>query len=81
MKYPFTFTVLGYDNKSEYLESGMGICESYADAAHILEKKYGDEIIAIKHMKLFEEDCVITLPTETLEEVLKVLNAYGDWSV
>ena len=83
MKYPFTYTVQGYDYEKEkyYLESGVGICESYADAANILEERYKDELIAVKHLKLFEEDRVITLPTETFEKVAEALNTYKCWCV
>ena len=81
MKYPFTFTVRGYDHESGYLENGVGICESFADAMSILEKRYGDELIAVKYLELFEEDRVIILPTETFEKVLEALNTYENWSV
>lgn len=82
-KYPFTYTVQGYDYETEkyYLESGVGICESFADAANILDKRYGNELIAVKHLKLFEEDNVVTLPIETFEKVSEALNAYECWSV
>lgn len=82
-KYPFNFTVQGYDYETEkyYLESGVGICESFADAANILDTMYGAELIAVKHLELFEEDDVIKLPTETFEKVSEALNAYECWSV
>lgn len=75
MKYPFTFTVRGYDHESEYLESGVSICESFTDATNILEKRYGDELIAIKHIELYEESTVITLPKNIFEEVIDCLDA------
>lgn len=83
MKYPFTYTVQGYDYETEkyYLENGVGLCESLADAADILEKRYKNELIAVKHLEVFEEDSVITLPTETFEKVLEALDAYECWSV
>ncbi len=83
MKYPFTYTVQGYDYDTEkyYLDSGIGICEGFADAANILDKKYGTELIAVKHLELFEEDNTITLPTETFEKVSEALNAYECWHI
>ena len=82
-KYPFVYTIQGYDYETEkyYLESGVGLCESFADAANILDKRYRSELIAIKLLKLFEEDNVITLPTETFEKVSEALNAYECWCV
>ena len=64
MKYPFTYTVQGYnyEEKHYYLENGIGICKSFADAADILEKRFGSELIAIKHIELYEDDTVITFP-------------------
>ena len=78
MKYPFTYTIQGYDysNTEEYyLENGVGICESFADAAHILEKRYGNELIAVKHLELYEDNTVITLPKGTFDEVVDCLES------
>ena len=77
MKYPFTYTVQGYnyDEKHYYLENGIGICESFANAADILEKRYGNELIAIKHLELYEDDTVITLPKGTFDEVVDCLES------
>lgn len=82
-KYPFNFTVQCYDYETEkyYLESGVGICESFADAANILDERYKNELIAVKHLELFEEDSIVTLPTETFEKVSEALNAYECWGV
>lgn len=82
-KYPFAYTIQGYDYEGEkyYLESGISICESFADAANILDKRYGDELIVVKHLELFEEDRVITLPTEAFEKVTEVLHTYECWCV
>ena len=83
MKYPFTYTVQGYDYDTEkyYLESGVGLCESFADAANILEIRYGNELVAVKHLETFEEDSVIILPTETFEKVSDALDSCEYWSV
>ena len=78
MKYPFTYTVQGYDysdTEGYYLESGVGICESFTDAADILEKRYGNELIAIKHLELYEDSTVITLPKGTFDEVVDCLES------
>lgn len=78
MKYPFTYTVQGYDchdTEEYYLENGVGICESFKDAADILEQRYGNELIAIKHIELYEENTVITLPKGTFDEVVDCLES------
>ena len=77
MKYPFVYTVQGYnyDEKHYYLENGIGICEGFADAADILEKRFGSELIAIKHIELYEDDTVITLPKGTFDEVVDCLES------
>ena len=77
MKYPFTYTVQGYDydEKHYYLENGISICESFADAANILEKRYGNELIAVKHLELYEDDTVIILPKGTFNEVVDCLES------
>ena len=82
-KYPFTYTIQGYNYEDEkyYLESGIGFCASFADAASILDKRYGDELIAVKHLELFEEDNIIALPTETFEKVSKILNTCECWQI
>ena len=77
MKYPFTYIVQGYnyDEEHYYLENGIGICESFTDAADILEKRYGNELIAIKHLELYEDNTVITLPKGTFDEVVDCLES------
>lgn len=77
MKYPFTYTVQGYnfDERHDYLENGIGLCESFADAADILEKRYGNKLIAIKHIELYEDNTVITLPKGTFDEVVDCLES------
>lgn len=77
MKYPFVYTVQCYDFDEEYsyLQSGVGICESYKDAADIIEQRYGNNLIAIKHIKTYEDNTVITLPEKTFEKVVECLES------
>jgi hypothetical protein len=74
-KYPFTYTIQGYDFDEEdyYLENGVGICESFSDATSILEKRFGNDLIAIKHLELYADNTVIALPRITFEEVVECL--------
>lgn len=77
MKYPFVYTVQGYEHDEEhyYLESGIGICESFRDAADILEQRFGNELIAIKHIELYEDNTVIPLSERAFEEVIECLES------
>lgn len=78
MKYPFTYTVQGYDytdTEDNYLENGVGICESFVDATDILEKKYGNELIAIKHLELYEDNTAITLSKDAFDKVIDCLES------
>lgn len=77
MKYPFAYTVQGYnfDEGHYYLENGVGICESFTDAVDILEKHYGNELSVIKHLELYGDSTVITLPKDTFDEVVDRLES------
>ena len=79
-KYPFSFIIQGYstlgNEPRNYLEHGVGFCETYADAAKQIEEFYGDELIAIKHIELYEERSLITLPKGSYEEMVDCLESY-----
>lgn len=83
MAYPFTYTVQIYDNDIHeyYLENGISLCNSYKDAADILEQYYGNTLIAIKHLELFEETQVITLPKDTFDEITECLESYNNFAI
>lgn len=73
MTFPFSFRVIGYmdgDNKY-YEQSGMGICIGYADAAKQIEEFFGDELIAIKHIEIFEEHTLIPMPKEAINKLVE----------
>lgn len=75
-KYPFAFSIVGYnfDEETYFSENGLGICKSFADAANILEKHYGSELISISHLELHEESTVITTSSEMRIEWEKAQN-------
>ena len=83
MTYPFTYTVQIYDKDTEeyYLENGISLCDNFKDAADILEQYYGNALIAIKHLELFEESQVIALPKDTFDKVTEYLESYGDFAI
>lgn len=73
-KNPFSYSaiILGSINETanEYtyiLEHGMSFANSYADAASILESYYGDDLITIKDLTLYEESPVILTTQEQIK--------------
>lgn len=73
MKFPCLFDIVIYDSLAETetynRHSGILFADSYADAAHILEEDYGDELISIKHLELLEKTNEIYLPWEILNNI------------
>ena len=73
--YPFSYSAVHYAGTdsatglSKYrCESGMGFCDSFSEAAYIITERYGDDLICIKDLTLYEEDSVILLPTEIIRK-------------
>ena len=63
MKYPFSYTVRGYDydEKEYYTESGIGLCSDLVVAACQIKEYFGDEFVEIQHLELYEETSLINL--------------------
>lgn len=76
-KYPFHYKVYcqNLDEKYFYYQQGIGLCESFTDAADQIEKTYGNELIAIKQLELFEEETLIALPEGVCTSVINVLKS------
>ena len=76
-KYPFHYKVYcqNHDEKYFYYQQGMGFCESFTDAADQIEKTYGNELIAIKQLELFEEETLMALPEEVCIAIKQVLKS------
>lgn len=66
-KYPFYFKVLIFVEDKQVYNCGMGIASGYSDAASFIEKYYGDELLQIEHLELFEESNLIFLPEGVCE--------------
>lgn len=66
MVYPFKFKakIYNYDMTIQLYETGMGLCDSYANAAGQIENFYRDELISIEKIELFEDSTLILLPEE-----------------
>lgn len=79
MNYPFSYTVviIDHDNENSYLrESGMGIAQSYANAMAIIEGFYGDDLISVRKLELYEESPLIVLPEYVTEDYAEASNDY-----
>ena len=80
MSYPFSYTVvhIDHDNENSYLrESGMGIAQSYADAMVIIEDFYGEDLISVRKLELYEESPLIILPEQVTEDYAEASNDYN----
>ena len=79
MNYPFSYTIvyIDYVNENSYFrESGMGIAQSYANAMAIIENFYGDDLISVRKLELYEESPLIILPEQVTEDYAKTSNDY-----
>lgn len=47
----------------------MSFADDFVEAAAILQEYYGSNLIAIKHLELFEETSVIVLPRDVVKKV------------
>lgn len=68
--YPFSYEVVFYnEDDDEYrLEAGMSLAENYAQAAQKVEDYYGNTLMMIKNLELYEESDIITLPKSVITE-------------
>ena len=68
--YPFSYEAVFYneDNDEYRLEAGMSLAENYAQAAQKIEDYYGNTLMIIKNLELYEESDIITLPKSIITE-------------
>ena len=75
MKYPFTYIVVYYyydkDTKENkyFRESAIGFAENYAEAAHILEDTFGEDLIRIVNIFLMDSGDLLRLPEEYINVI------------
>ena len=68
MKYPFTYTVVIYDEldfdyKPMYKrESGLGLAKSFAHAMEQIENHYDHDLVKVINLELFEECSLLIVP-------------------
>ena len=81
MKYPFSYKVVFYDEGMYRTECGMGICESFSEAAGTVEKFYGNTLISIKNLELLEDAPVILMHEDICRQVVESINGCDDFAV
>lgn len=69
MKCSFSYEVILFDGNNYFSETGVSFADSYSEAASILEGFYQEDLMFIKHLELFEETPVITLPRNIIKNV------------
>ena len=69
MKCSFSYEVILFDGNNYFSETGMSFADSYSEAASILEGFYQEDLMFIKHLELFEETPVITLPRKIVKDL------------
>ena len=68
--YPFAFKAITYYNEEYKAEFGMGMAENFSDAMEQLEGHFGEELIAIKHLELFEASSIISMSQDVAEKII-----------
>lgn len=71
--FPFSYKLIVYNEteKTYSLCEGMGLCNSYTQAMQYIEDYYGENIVSIKNLELYEENNLILLPPSTIEQYVK----------
>ena len=80
--YPFYFKVRLWSSENpdkEYISTGLGLSNSYAEAARQIEEHYGPELIAIECLAAQEESNLIFLPETSCLEYIKANNPSVDF--
>lgn len=71
MRYPFSYEVIIIDTlhipHSYFKECGMGLAENFTNAMEYIEDYYGEDLIAVKHLELFEEGDLIILSPKVIK--------------
>lgn len=90
-KFPFSYKVIWFNyfyddpNFKCHEDCGMGLADSYADAAKQLENYYGNDLVIIKELMLYEEAPLILLNEEVVRNYSekkynsKACNEHGEY--
>ena len=75
MKYPFSYEAIVIDTlhtpNSYFKECGMGLADNFTCAMEHIEDYYGEELVAVKHLELFEESDLIILSPKVIKNYAK----------
>lgn len=69
----FSFKVTAYNTDNDYYSEvcGLGLANTYTEAANYLENYFGDELISIDNITLLEDENLIFLPKKVVEDYKK----------
>lgn len=70
-KFPFSYTVVvcdGLTDNKYNLESGMGVAKSFTNAMKQIEDYYGEDLVEVKGLTLYEENRLIIVPKRVIQE-------------
>ena len=92
LKFPFSYKVIWYneiykDPDYKFSEDcGMGLADSYADAARQIEQYYGHDLVTIKELTLYEENSLIILDENVIKKyaneeynIIRHCNEHGEY--
>ena len=67
--FPYSFEVVYSTGVGEYeRESGMGLANSFTEAAKTIEDYYGLDLQTILNLTLYEENSLILLPQDVIKK-------------
>lgn len=69
--FSFKATVSNTDRNYVSETCGFGLADTYTEAASYLELHYGDELLSIDDITLFEDENLIFLPKKVVEDYKK----------
>ena len=75
--YPFSYDVVYYID-GYVRESGVSFCESWRHAMEILERYYGDDLVEVKSLILYEENITIPLPRSVIKKYMEDPETFFD---
>ena len=78
MRYPFSYEVIVIDTlrtphtpNHYFKECGMGLAENFTNAMEYIEDYYGEDLVAVKNLELFEENDLIILSPKVIKNYSK----------
>ena len=77
MRCPVVYKVRFWDeiDKKSLVQSGFTFASSFSEAAGILEKVYGNDLMTILRLELLDESEVLPLSSKMVNEIVAAYNA------